>query len=448
MRPVTTLLGRAVSAAGATLVVLALSFTLILCGAALFQDGPVAFVFVLIFGSVPIALGVGMAHLGTRGYWSRSIDVRGLWRMPGAAGVAIALVSLPLIFLLPDVSILIAFVALCLYPILDVPRILARPSWWRGAIVSALVWLAVFAGLGAAVESVRHPGDDSMIFLVPFMMYPLVLGISGLVRLEGRVRGRPSASSVRMAAILGVAACALLVGVPITMSIIPVVLEKITGYSPPNTVYSENGDVLTAAPGQVSVRLTGGDTKSFRLGPETKFDFRGPGSPLVKGPAAGPAWLTAGQRVGLEYVIRHREAQAQYVTIWIERKGCKDDANWAAAVSRTGPAPPPGTPGLAGTTWDGEIGSPDAPGGPARTTFEFLAGNGLAWRSRGGTTYTDGGWRQDGALVLVEVNDCYAEYEGRKEGDEIKGEFSNIEGAHDIWTAHRNQDSVSVTTPR
>ncbi|HEU0091696.1 MAG TPA: hypothetical protein VFS78_06270, partial [Vicinamibacteria bacterium] len=376
----TTLLGRAVSAAGAILVVLALSFTLILCGAALFQDGPVAFVFVLIFGSVPIALGVGMAHLGTRGYWSRSIDVRGLWRMPGAAGVAIALVSLPLIFLLPDVSILIAFVALCLYPILDVPRILARPSWWRGAIVSALVWLAVFAGLGAAVESVRHPGDDSMIFLVPFMMYPLVLGISGLVRLEGRVRGRPSASSVRMAAILGVAACALLVGVPITMSIIPVVLEKITGYSPPNTVYSENGDVLTAAPGQVSVRLTGGDTKSFRLGPETKFDFRGPGSPLVKGPAAGPAWLTAGQRVGLEYVIRHREAQAQYVTIWIERKGCKDDANWAAAVSRTGPAPPPGTPGLAGTTWDGEIGSPDAPGGPARTTFEFLAGNGLAWR--------------------------------------------------------------------
>src|SRR5438876_5244868 len=206
MRPVTTLLGRAVSAAGATLVVLALALTLILCGAALFQDGPVAFVFVLIFGSVPIALGVGMAHLGTRGYWSRSIDVRGIWRMPGAAGVAIALVSLPSIFLFPDVSILIAFVALCLYPILDVPRILARPSWWRGAIVSALVWLAVFAGLGGAVDSVRHPGDDSMIFLMPFMMYPLVLGISGLVRLEGRVRGRPSASSVWLAAILGAAA--------------------------------------------------------------------------------------------------------------------------------------------------------------------------------------------------------------------------------------------------
>ncbi len=191
-----------------------------------------------------------------------------------------------------------------------------------------------------------------------------------------------------------------------------------------------------------------GDTKSFHLGPETKFDFRGPGSPLVKGPAAGPAWLTAGQRVGLEYVIRHREAQAQYVTIWIERKGCKDDAKWTAAVRRTGPASPRGTPGLAGTTWDSERGSPDAPGGPDRTTFEFLAGNGLAWRSRGGTRYTDGGWRQDDALVFIEVNDCYAVYEGRKEGDEIKGEFSNIVGARDTWTAHRNQDSVSVTTPR
>jgi hypothetical protein len=47
--------------------------------------------------------------------------------------------------------------------------------------------------------------------------------------------------------------------------------------------------------------------------------------------------------------------------------------------------------------------------------------------------------------VLIEVNDCYAEYEGRIAGDEMKGEFSNEMGARDTWIARRSRLSVSAT---
>ena len=45
--------------------------------------------------------------------------------------------------------------------------------------------------------------------------------------------------------------------------------------------------------------------------------------------------------------------------------------------------------------------------------------------------------------MRIEVNDCYAEYEGRIEGDAIKGEFRNEAGAREEWTA-RLQGSVSA----
>jgi hypothetical protein len=41
--------------------------------------------------------------------------------------------------------------------------------------------------------------------------------------------------------------------------------------------------------------------------------------------------------------------------------------------------------------------------------------------------------------VIIEVNDCYAEYEGRIDGDEIRGQFSNEVGMRASWTARRQQ---------
>jgi hypothetical protein len=355
--------------------------------------------------------------------------------MPWASRFAIAVVSIALIRLLPGTGILVALVVLCVYPIVDVPRILARPSWWRGAIVSAFVWFILFVTLVGTVDSVRPLRDDAMVFLFPFMLYPMALAISGLVRLEGRLRGRPRESGPRIAAILVTVACGLSVVVPVTLGVIPVLTEKITGNTPRNTVYSEDGDVVSAAPGRVSVRLAG-KTESFRLGPETKFDFRGPGSPLATG-TAGPAWLKAGQRVGLEYVYRGGEAQAERVNIWIDRKGCAGDAKWAA-VSHAPASSTQAFASLAGTTWEGWVGARDE-SGRQNTTLEFLAENRLAYQDRAGARHTDGLWRQNGPAVIIEVNDCYAEYEGRIDGDEIKGQFSNEVGMRASWTARRQQ---------
>jgi hypothetical protein len=294
--------------------------------------------------------------------------------------------------------------------------------------------------LTGVVEEVRHPREDAMIFLLPFTMYPLVLAISGLVRFAGRASGRTFESAPRITAIVGAVACVALVAVPVGLSVIPVLIAKITGNSPPNSVTSEDGDVVSAGAGEFSVHLASGSTKSFRLGPETRFDFRGPGSALVKGPPAGPSWLKAGQRVGLEYVTRGYVDRAESVNIWLERKGCRGDAKWDTALRPAAPVPTPGA-SLAGSTWTSRRG-PEAPGN-AGTTFVFLAGNHLTYQDTGGTKYTDGAWKQEGPAVRIELNDCYAEYEGRIEGDAIKGEFWNEAGAREEWTA-RLQGSVSA----
>ncbi len=273
----------------------------------------------------------------------------GFWRRPGAAAVAIAVVSVPLILLQREAGIVVALVGLCLYPVLDVPRILARPSWWRGAALSVLGWFGLFIAVMGALESVRPVGEDAMVFLLPFMLYPIALATSAAVRLEGRLRGRPRESHPRVGGVLVAIVCGLFVGVPLTLNMIPAMIQAITGNSPSNSEIFEEGEVLSATPEQVTVRLDRAKTDVFRLGPETKFAFQGPGSRKVEG-EAGAAWLKASQRVGLHYVYRNHVAEAQVVTIWVDRKGCTGNARWIAATQT--PAPdPPAELSLTGTMW-------------------------------------------------------------------------------------------------
>src|SRR5262249_28245467 len=148
----------------------------------------------------------------------------------GAAGVALALVSVPLMLLLRgEGAMLVALVALLLYPLLDVPRLLGRPSWWIGAIVSVVVWIVLFIGLTETAESIHRMGDNAMVFLLPFMLYPLALAISGAVRLEGWLRGRPRETGPRRATIAVGGTYAVLVIGSLALALIPAVIEKITG---------------------------------------------------------------------------------------------------------------------------------------------------------------------------------------------------------------------------
>jgi len=361
--------------------------------------------------------------------------LRSLVQKPGGTGLAIAAVTLPLIFLLPDVAALIVLAALLVYPLLDAPRTLGGKSWWRAALIAVPVWFVVFVGLIAAVDSVRPLRDDAMVYLAPFMLYPLALALAGFVRLEGRINARPADSGPRTATKVIAVTCALLLVFPLVSGMIPVLQEKFTGNTPANTSYSNDGEVISATSDRVDVRFGDGKVEPIRFGPETKFDFWGPGSPLVEGVAGAP-WLTPGQRLNVGYVYRDHEARADHIHIWIERKGCARDEKWLAAGKATA-SPPESAQSLAGTTWEGTIAVRNGPEPVETTVFELMAEHQAAYQDRGGGRQTDAQWRQNGAAVIIEINDCYAKYEGTVAGNDINGEFSNEMGARTPWTAHR-----------
>jgi hypothetical protein len=188
--------------------------------------------------------------------------------------------------------------------------------------------------------------------------------------------------------------------------------------------------VVDADAQHVSVRGPG--PPSYRLTPETRFGFLGPGTRPAE-PPPGPAWLKPGQKVQVDYVLRDGVAHAQHVSIWIDRKGCTGDERWTAM-----PAPAEDAP-LAGSTWEGWRGTPQPqPIGDQPMVIELQAGGRIAYTGGGSPVrYTNGAWRNKGPAVLIEVNDCYATYEARLDGDRMSGEFSNEWGFRQPWIARR-----------
>jgi hypothetical protein len=355
----------------------------------------------------------------------------GFWRRPGAVGLILAFVSVALMPLAGQGSFVVVLLTLCLYPVVDLPRIHRRSSWWLGAAASTVVWLALFVWVTVAAELINPLGEMSMLLMLPAMMFPAALVVSGLVRLEGWIRGRARASEPRIAAMLVTGACALFVVVPVTLNTLPALVEAVTGDSPANWVYSSEGEVVTTTADVVTIRTGDAEPETFHLEPGVTFDFRGPGSAIVAG-TAGREWLEPGQRIALTYVRRNREAWASHVDIWIERKGCAGDSRWTSMP----PAAPADATSLAGTVWESETGPAD----PARTEtalLEFLPDQQFAYQDIGRDRLTNGAWRQSGASVIAGVNDCYALYEGRIEGDAIAGQFTNEVGVNLPWRARR-----------
>jgi hypothetical protein len=179
----------------------------------------------------------------------------------------------------------------------------------------------------------------------------------------------------------------LFVVVPLALTMIPAVTMALTWNSPPNWEFADEGEVLSATPEQVTVRLDRAKTEVFRLAPDTTFAFQGPGWKMVQG-EPGPSWLKVPQRVGVHYVYRNRMAEAQRVTIWVERKGCAGNAKWMAAIQALGTSSPAART-LTGTTWASLIG-PERPG-PYERGVEFRADNVLALDVFNGID-TNGSW--------------------------------------------------------
>jgi hypothetical protein len=350
------------------------------------------------------------------------------------------MVCVPLILLLREVGLVVGMAGLCLYPFLDVPRILSQPSWWRAAAFSVIGFIALFIAIMAATESVRHLGDDAMVFLLPFTLYPIALAVSGVVRLGGRLGGVQQELVERRGGLIVALVSGLFVVVPLALNMVPAVTMALTGNSAPNWEFADEGEVVSATPEQMTVRLKSAKTEVFRLGPDTKFAFRGPGWKMVEG-EPGPSWLKVPQRIGVNYVYRNRVAEAQTVTIWVERKGCAGNAKWMAATQALGTSSPAAT--LAATTWTSLVG-PERPG-RYESGIEFRAENVLAFDAVNGID-TNGSWKQDDQIVLMQINNCEAMYEGRIAGDTITGQWWNETGDETEWTARRKQ--VAAATPK
>ena len=355
-------------------------------------------------------------------------------RKPGGTGVVIAAITIPLILVWHVAAPFIVLAALVAYPFLDTPRTLAGRSWWRAALVALPVWVVVFAVLTGLVETVQPLGESAMVYLAPFMLYPFALAIAGLVRLAYWFDLRPQAAAPRTGAIVIAVICGVVLLGPITLELIYGLREHITGNTPPNTSYTNDGEVVSAGPGRVDVRFGDGKVEAVQYGKDTKFDFRGPAWRTVEG-KPGATWLKPGQRLNVEYVYRKHQAIASGIYIWVDRKGCAGDEQWLAAGKADAAAGD--TPGLAGTTWEGTMAVTGGPEPVETRTFELLPGQQATYRERGGQPQTGAHWRQHGAELLIELNDCYAKYAGTVTGDLIEGEFSNEVGARTPWTAHR-----------
>ena len=284
---------------GAILIVVSLPLGLIIAGGALSKDGIVAAVFVLILFALPVALGMWLARVGSPGIWRRPVTLRDAWRLPGTAGVAIGLMSIVLILTFPAAGFPIAFAALCLYPIVDAPRTVARSSWLGAALVSTLVWVVVFA---AVTSTSNGPAPGRGLDDLPGAVHdvPARLRVGLVGSKAGCTAGR--AKRPRASRPPGAAACTLLVGVPVTMNMIPAVLEKVTGI-PRQHVYSADGVVVLAAgtrgrppgePTSLHSPPVPGSASRDRAGAASKV----PPAPRGSSPGNASTWTTVPRRRG------------------------------------------------------------------------------------------------------------------------------------------------------
>jgi len=89
-------------------------------------------------------------------------------------------------------------------------------------------------------------------------------------------------------------------------------------------------------------------------------------------------------------------------------------------------------PSLSGTSW--MYVDPDEY--YEKMELEFFPGGGLSY-TQFDDRYTDGSWKQAGALIYFEVNGKYAQYKGKITGDTMAGDGQNIKGLKWIWSARR-----------
>ncbi len=114
------------------------------------------------------------------------------WAYSNPIGQAALLYVIATILMLaaPAYQVAPAVLAVCVFSVTSTLTATLKRRWWVYALLAVLGWCLLFLGLAATSEAIapRGFGEAAMLFLLPMEIFPVLLVVSGIVRL---MRGVP-----------------------------------------------------------------------------------------------------------------------------------------------------------------------------------------------------------------------------------------------------------------
>ena len=153
----------------------------------------------LLLSAMPLLGGLRLAHAGDPEMGRLFIsDLRaraGQRRNPvtlvrTSAGLAFvtALVSVPAMIIWREAAPIVGPFALTVFSLVDPLTNIGRRSWWTGALVSAASWFVLYLVTGVTTDAVSNQPDVQLGFILPLMVYPAMMALSGLTRFLASLR--------------------------------------------------------------------------------------------------------------------------------------------------------------------------------------------------------------------------------------------------------------------
>jgi hypothetical protein len=147
--------------------------------------------FVTAFFLVLAMAGAALVRFAWPGAWGRALRLAldgltnpSLLFNPVVHSLALGLLAVPLILLGGRAAVLIVLALLSVFVVASPALIALRPNWWLHAVGSAVVFVVFLGTLPTVGErlSGRRFGSDATVFLLPTMLFPVALALSGVVR--------------------------------------------------------------------------------------------------------------------------------------------------------------------------------------------------------------------------------------------------------------------------
>ena len=161
----------------------------------------VIMVIFLLLSALPLLGGLRLAHAGdpemARLFISdlraRAVQCRNpLTLVRTSAGLAFvtALVSVPAMIIWREAAPVIGPFALAVFSLIDPLTNIRRRSWWTGALVSAASWFVLYLVTAVTTDVVSNQPGVQIGFILPLMVYPAAMVLSGLIRFLAWLRQR------------------------------------------------------------------------------------------------------------------------------------------------------------------------------------------------------------------------------------------------------------------